>query len=692
MLMAQLRTGFIICCLAFYAKAVCQDIPYNRGDSAIRNIPFVWEQEHPDYTADQLIYLASLRSSLYQLPESRKDWETCREELKNEIFRRTGALYGQKLPLDLQIKGTLKQAGFTVQNIIFQTRPGIYATANLYIPDGKSKFPAVLLMMGHSFNGRFYARYQSVAISLVLQGYVVLGIDPWGAGERTTIHGQFEDHGDENNLGSCLLDLGETLMGMQLTDNIRAVDLLCSLSFVDANRIGATGSSGGGNQSIWLAACDERIKAAVPVVSAGTFEAYMLGSPCICEVFPAGLNLTEEAGILAMIAPRALMMLNHSKDHNPAFAPKEMLTSFKKAKPVYRLLSAESNIENKVFDLPHGYYPEDRQAMLGWFDLQLKGTGNGEPVNEPVIDTIPYRKLMVFPEGERDQLVMNTETYCRIKGNALRTAYLNVDSINNREKTTGLCDILGISPENQPAHVYEYPVKDRWKRLALETDDGKVLPVLVKAPITPGNDFVIICHTDSMRRTSRELIELYASQGKGIVLADLTGFGENGSKQSHLNDINGDLRTLARSEYWFGKTLIGEWVKDLNVVIQYLKTTLNAKTIIIDGTREAGLAALFMAAVYHNANELVLRDIPLTYLFDTRENIDFYTMAIHLPGILKWGDISMAAALTGSDITFIHPLTLSGRGIPETELSEFKNEFAEMRKRCGTQGTSEFIH
>ena len=158
----------------------------------------------------------------------------------------------------------------------FKQDPGIYATANLYIPDGDGKFPAVIVMMGHSVEGRLYDKYQAVGITLALNGYVSLCIDPWGSGERTTIHGVFEDHGDENNLGIALMDIGEPLIGMLITDNIRGVDLLCSLPYVDTRKIGATGASGGGNQTMWLTAIDERIKAAVPVVSAGTFEAYIM--------------------------------------------------------------------------------------------------------------------------------------------------------------------------------------------------------------------------------------------------------------------------------------------------------------------------------------------------------------------------------------------------------------------------------
>src|SRR5665811_377585 len=155
---------------------------------------------------------------------------------------------------------------------------------SLYIPDGKGPFPAVINMLGHWPKGKIDSTGpQAVGHSLALNGYVCLTIDPWGSGERTTIHGIFEDHGDHNNLGSSLMNIGETLIGIEISDNMRGVDLLCSLPYVDSKNIGATGASGGGNQTMWLASLDERIKAAMPVVSVGTFESYIMGTPCICE-------------------------------------------------------------------------------------------------------------------------------------------------------------------------------------------------------------------------------------------------------------------------------------------------------------------------------------------------------------------------------------------------------------------------
>jgi hypothetical protein len=505
------------------------------------------------------------------------------------------------------------------------------------------------------------------------------------------LHGSFEDHGDENNLGSSLLNIGETLMGMQITDNVRAVDLLCSLPFVDSEKIGVTGSSGGGNQTMWLTALDERIKAAVPVVSAGTFEAYMLGSPCICEVLPGGLTFTEEGGILAMIAPRAVKMINHKRDDIPAFLPTEMIRSFRIAQPLFKILGAENNIAYQVFDLTHGYFPEDREVMLGWFNLHLKGIGTGEPVKETLFDTIPYEQLMTFPPGKRDHSVITTEEFCRQRGNELRSAFLSSHSFANELKRNELSNLLGVNEKSFLVHTYEYSEMNGWKRLALETSDGKVLPVLLKNPVNDSGKYVIVCNTAAMKETASCLLDEYLKSGIGVVLVDLSGIGEATSIQSHINDINGNFRTLSRSEFWLGRTLIGEWEKDLDVLVYYLKSSYKARKVTIDGTREAGLAALFLAALKGNVDDLILRNTPISYLFDTRENIDFYSMAIHIPGILKWGDVSLAAALSGVNITFINPLTMSGREVPENRLSEFRTEFEQIRKICMEPGYTSFI-
>ena len=91
---------------------------------------------------------------------------------------------------------------------------------------------------------------------------------------------------------------------MQVYDNRRAVDYLLTRPEVDGDRLGVTGASGGGNQTMYAGALDERFKAVVPVCSVGNYQAYLQAACCVCEVLPGGLRFTEEGDVLGLVAPR----------------------------------------------------------------------------------------------------------------------------------------------------------------------------------------------------------------------------------------------------------------------------------------------------------------------------------------------------------------------------------------------------
>src|SRR5680860_906192 len=198
--------------LVISSFSFCNALPRRNSDSneKIDSLPNVLAESHTDLINCRLKLEAAQLFTLQQLPETKKEWESYKLLLKKEIVKRTGIVTDHNLPLNINETGTIQMNGYSIKNIFFQTRPGIYATANLYIPEGQGKFPAVIVMMGHSIHGKLYDKYQSVGHTLALNGYVALCIDPWGAGERSTTHGDFEDHGDENNLGNSLMNIGET--------------------------------------------------------------------------------------------------------------------------------------------------------------------------------------------------------------------------------------------------------------------------------------------------------------------------------------------------------------------------------------------------------------------------------------------------------------------------------------------------
>src|SRR5436305_9095041 len=138
---------------------------------------------------------------------------------------------------------------------------------------------------------------------------------------------------------------------MQADDKHRAVDYRLTRREVNAERIGITGASGGGNQTMYAGAVDERLKAVVPVCSVGTYQAYLHAACCVCEVLPGGLRMAEEGDVLALVAPRALMLVNATMD-SFNFSVGEAKKSLDRARKVFDLYGVGDKAHHAVFESP----------------------------------------------------------------------------------------------------------------------------------------------------------------------------------------------------------------------------------------------------------------------------------------------------------------------------------------------------
>ena len=232
--------------------------------------------EHPEITP-YLMYQTEM--AWREDDERRKAWEEIHTEadlsriqkkLRANLLAMLGGLPNKKTPLNPHITGRIQMSGFHIEKLIFESLPGIYVTALLYVPDGHTKKdPAVLVPSGHSPDGKAY--YQALCQRLVQRGYVVISWDPVGQGERS----QFWDaknHKSRYNLicaehavlGNLAYLAGTNLARWEVWDGIRAVDYLLSRPEVDSDRINITGTSGGGFQAALIAAIDPRIKVVAP--------------------------------------------------------------------------------------------------------------------------------------------------------------------------------------------------------------------------------------------------------------------------------------------------------------------------------------------------------------------------------------------------------------------------------------------
>lgn len=655
--------------------------------SAQDKLPQVFSAYTQDKVALALREQARNASSSLQL----KAGETSRflegrEALLEKIITNAKVRFYKDVDLRLSVTDTIDMGTFRIENIRFQSRPGVFVTANLYVPNGEGPFPAVITMHGHWPNGRRTEIAQTTSQLLAMNGYVCLAVDAWGAGERGAK--DLEYHGA--NLGASLLDVGETLLGMQLTDNMRGVDLLCSLDYVDKNNIGATGASGGGNQTMWLSAVDTRIKASVPVVSVGSFYSYILNSNCVCELLPKGLTFTEEDGVLGLIAPRPLKILTAMNDANPSFSYTQMQSTYTRAKEIYKAVGKPNNIDYELFNTGHGYWPDMQITMLSWFDIHLKTHCRFPQAELDEVRLQDVNRLATYRDKAKEPELVTTAIYCKQQAEAFRNKMLMQKETNVPLMRKELADLLSVHSFKDYKMLHQAVVSEGWDQIIIETNEDRLIPFLHKFP-AQGKPYTIIAYPTGKDSIPRQLIEEKIAAGEGVVLVDLWGTGESRSEEA--SKVDGSLppfHTLARSALWLGETVMGKWVGELEAVVNVVAETYNADRITLVGVKETAIATLLFAALDTRSFDVELQQLPVSYQFDNQEQINAFNMAAHIPGFLQWGDISRVAALTQSRITCEQPVTMSGRTPSKEEQKRIEKEFLLLRKQTGQQTEFKF--
>lgn len=635
---------------------------------------------------DSLILEAKRFGVSHQPPLTLDDWKKQRAELVSLIKANAGA-FPVACDLDIKYYESIQMSGYSITKLTYQSRPGFRVTANLYVPDGPGPYPGVLNLHGHWAQGKCAERVQNRGHLLALNGFVVLTVDAFGAGERGTIPGEFEYHGA--GIGGSLFAIGETLLGMQVNDNMRGIDLLQSLDYVDADRIGVTGASGGGNQTMWVSTLDERVKASVPVVSVGTFESYVTGSNCICELLPNGLTFTEEWGILGLAAPNPMLILNAMQDSNPTFYVSEMTRSFNSAREIYKLYGEMDKFSYQAINLTHGYWPDMLQCMLGWFLRWLKDEGEGRPVEIQAHESLSESQCLCFPDNRRPADVSSIFGFVRPRAQRLAANHLSPgNSIDAAQKRAELKGILNVPAG--PDYVSISRVREGAEgnlsiaKFSVEIEQGIPVPVfaLSKSGVKE-KETVIAVHPDGKDAAWNDpRVQSALDSGKTVVLADLRGTGETHWDNIPIHDQ--PHHCSARAVLWLGRTTIGDWTKDILGVASCIKDVLSAKNVEIISCGETGLAALSASVLSEKIKSVYAAGVPGSYVNDS-DKVRL-SMAVHIPGILKWGDVSMMAALSNAGVEITEPVDWGGAVYSKEQALRLQENIDALTKKAGLIG------
>jgi hypothetical protein len=319
-----------------------------------------------------------LRQARWSQVKTENDLLQLRASLRKSVLDMIGGLPTEKTDLHATITGRISASGFHIEKLIYQSLPGLYVTALVYVPDnGEKVHPAVLVAAGHSSNGKIH--YQELCQRLVQRGYLVISWDPIGQGERS----QFWDAKAKKSrynlicaehavMGNLAYLAGANLARWEVWDGMRAVDYLLTRPDVDSQRINLTGTSGGGFQAALLGALDERIKVIIP-------SCYITALPMRVgnrifvdpdsdpeqDLFGFISKGVDHPGLLLMMYPRPVMVATATLDFFPVQGSHK---SYAEVRTFYERFGHADRIGFAESYNTHQYSLKNQEAALNFLD------------------------------------------------------------------------------------------------------------------------------------------------------------------------------------------------------------------------------------------------------------------------------------------------------------------------------------
>lgn len=540
--------------------------------------------------------------------ESREDWETLRDAHLDALRRSLGAFPKPPSSLDVRTTGQVAGEGFRIENIVFQSRPGLWVTANFYLPEPpREKSPGILICHSHH-QPKEHGELQDMGMTWARAGCIVLIMDQLGHGERrqhpfrsaADYSGEFrvsrQDYYFRYDSSLQLYLAGESLVGWMARDLMRGVDLLLSRPNADPERIILLGAvAGGGDPAAVTGALDPRIAAVVPFNFGGPQPETRYPLPEDAETsfnyagggsWESTRNLRNSAAegflpwvIVGGVAPQRLVYAHEfrwDREHDPVWRRLKRIYELYGEPERLAFTHGRGSLQGQPPEATHCTHIGQPHRVLihaafqRWFDIAVTSDDEYSHRIEP-------ERLRCMTEDAQAEL-RPRKLHELLSGMVAERAHAAKPRANVQETWKRL--LGGEQPVAEPqvaftAEGQSLPSGVHVERLALETAPGITVPLLLLTPRRSGDALspVVVAVAQAgkegfVRQRPREIASLL-SRGIAVCLPDLRGTGE--SRASDDRARQSEATDLSATELMLGGTMLGAQVGDLRAVVQYIR-------------------------------------------------------------------------------------------------------------------------
>ena len=614
-----------------------------------------------EYAVSRIRELNEKRTARIDALQSCEDAQKYVDEVRSKVQSCFPMPADRSVPVS-ELCDTVERERFTIEKIIYFSREKFPVTANLYLPKSEGKHPAVLFVCGHSSDGKSCETYQRGAQNLVLNGYVVLLIDPISQGER----GQFLDvpyaqgisglcTSEHTMQGKQLRLCGDYLGAWRAYDALRGLDYLLSRREVDPARVGITGNSGGGTMTTFVQALDSRFTMAAPSCYVTSWQRNIENELVAdAEQLPPGIlgKGCEMGDFILSYAPRPILLLGQKNDFFDARGLKE---TYENARKVYKLLGAEENLQFFIGPTDHGYSIENREAMYGFFN-QHAALENASSKESEAVEVISAKELNCSETGQIMNCGKDFVTLHHIlEKEALRLTEER-QKLSPAQLKAALAEALQLPEKIELPYVRHLPpigcpsvMKERsvFSRFALEGEKGIFTTLKINADRAwrhfPQLEQLTIYlpHLDG----ASEILKYDRPAGTLMAALDYRNIGESLALTSTFGSEYRKFCTVHNQDYhydsielMFGSSMAARRVLDILRAIEFV-TANGVKELHLVCRGQGAIPGALAALLSDKVSSITLHDAPESCLSMVRKRITWWPQSAMVPGLLKFTDL-----------------------------------------------------
>lgn len=352
-------------------------------------------------TAFQLQQYLMSRIPAFQVPASSAEWDrqatALRRHILEDIVYHGWPREWIDAPPRFEQTEVIETAhGYRLRKYRYEIVPGFYSSAVLYEPTSiTGRVPAILNVIGHEPAGNAAEYEQKRCINFAKRGMLALSLSWLGFGELS----QTENGHDY----TARLDLiGTSSVGLFYLTMRRGLDFLASYPQADPKRLGVTGLSGGGWQTVMLSALDDRVATAVEVAGIGAQQSNLIrpGDTNEVEESPTDFTVGEDYPFLiAMRAPHPTLLIHNAEDDCCFRADLVKPYIYEQVKPLFKLYGDEDRLawhENRDPGT-HNYQLDNREQAYAFFDKYFRIAAPAGEINSDAEIRTPKELAVGLP-------------------------------------------------------------------------------------------------------------------------------------------------------------------------------------------------------------------------------------------------------------------------------------------------------